>query len=391
MNLFTCCAEKACKCSHELGNRVMVKQYLPKKKDEEEYQFTWSRGFWDMLKELHDLAGQHEVIAENTQGTVLKDLQQLITDLKTERRKGLQEGSKTQEILKISLQQLEKSRRQYEKAYKEAEKATDAYRKADADINLSRAEVEKYRNQMMIKNQQSDESKNEYASQLQQTNQCQRDHYNTLMPQVFEQFQTTDENRINRLQDFIKQCSNIERNVIPIINTCIDGMVKAADSINAVEDSKTVVDKYKSGFPIPQDIPFDDLSGCNTAESNSNHSTPKNYINPDRNTVKGNTLSTKGKKRGGLFGIFASSKIFFFMSNLKSDHTCVFYDDVMQTSINRVSLLTLYLPLSLCAYLFISAKQMFIIHYCLFIYVGKISLIIINFIMNKTPLLLFIQ
>ena len=41
----------------------------------------------DMIKELHDLAGQHEVIAENLQGTVSKELHALIAELKQERRK----------------------------------------------------------------------------------------------------------------------------------------------------------------------------------------------------------------------------------------------------------------------------------------------------------------
>jgi len=44
-----------------------------------------------------------------------------------------------------------------------------------------------------------------------------------------------DENRINRLKEFVQQCANIERSVVPIINTCIDGMQKAAESINAQE------------------------------------------------------------------------------------------------------------------------------------------------------------
>ena len=39
---------------------------------------------------------------------------------------------------------------------------------------------------MMLKNQQCDDYKNEYASQLQQTNMHQNDHYHTHMPQVFQ-------------------------------------------------------------------------------------------------------------------------------------------------------------------------------------------------------------
>ena len=37
-------------------------------------------------------------------------------------------------------------KKKYEKSFGDSEKASDAYRKADADINLSRAEVEKVEN-----------------------------------------------------------------------------------------------------------------------------------------------------------------------------------------------------------------------------------------------------
>ena len=47
------------------------------------------------------------------------------------------------------------------------------YRKADADLNLSRAEVEKQRVNSTLKSQQCEDSKNEYANQLQKTNQTQ--------------------------------------------------------------------------------------------------------------------------------------------------------------------------------------------------------------------------
>ncbi|CAG2204364.1 FNBP1 [Mytilus edulis] len=289
----------------------LVKNYQPKKKDEEEYgQFSWAKAFWDLLKELHDLAGQHEVIAENTQGNVMKDLSNLIQDYKQDRKKELQEGAKIQEQLKASLAQLEKREKQYEKAFREAEKATDAYRRADADINLSRAEVEKHRNNMMLKSQQSDDCKNEYASQLQQTNQHQHEHYHTHMPQVFQRLQNIDENRIDKMKSYIKQSADIERNIIPIINTCIDGMVKASDSINAVEDSRSVVNKYKSGYPIPSDIAFDDLSNSQVPDGRNGNTlttTPKN-LNLEKGSVRQTVSGGKSKKRTGILGLFSSSK-----------------------------------------------------------------------------------
>ncbi|XP_076455456.1 formin-binding protein 1-like isoform X2 [Babylonia areolata] len=284
----------------------LVRSFQPKKKEEDEYQFTWARGFVDMVKEIHDLAGQHEVIAENLQGTVSRDLHNLVSELKQERKKHLQEGAKLQEQLRQNAQALERSKKQYEKAFKDSEKAMDNYRKADADINLSRAEVEKNRIVMTQKAQSCEECKNEYASVLQQFNTSQQEHFYTLMPQVFQQIQDMEERRIHKIQECIQQCSEIEKNVIPIINTCIEGMAKASASINSAQDSRLVIDRYKSGFTIPQDIAFEDLSVTGGNIENHNN-TSKSQSLP--NTVKAATVTGKAKKRGGIFGLFGSSKI----------------------------------------------------------------------------------
>ena len=67
-----------------------------------------------------------------------------------------------------------------------------------------------------------------------------------------------------------------------------------------------VVDKYKSGFTPPPDIPFEDLNGTTVSE-NHNHS---NSAKPTSKTLDKMTMSGgKGKKRGGLFGIFGGSKV----------------------------------------------------------------------------------
>lgn len=47
--------------------------------------------------------------------------------------------------------------------------------------------------------------------------------------------QSMEENRINKIKSMVRQIADIERSVIPIINTCIDGMVKASDGISAEE------------------------------------------------------------------------------------------------------------------------------------------------------------
>jgi phage-related minor tail protein len=75
--------------------------------------------------------------------------------------------------LSAQIGSLDRARKNYEKAFKEAERALDNFQRADADLNLSRAEVEKQRMNMSIKSQQCEETKNEYANQLQKTNDLQ--------------------------------------------------------------------------------------------------------------------------------------------------------------------------------------------------------------------------
>lgn len=101
----------------------------------------------------------------------------------------LAEGARIQAQLQSSLTLLNKTKEKYEKAFGASERALDAYQRADADLNLSRAEVEKQRMNSTIKSQQYDDAKNEYANQLQKTNESQYKFYHAALPAVFQNLQ----------------------------------------------------------------------------------------------------------------------------------------------------------------------------------------------------------
>lgn len=88
---------------------------------------------------------------------------------------------------------------------------------------------------MSYKSQMCEAAKNEYADQLQRTNELQRQYYRSGLPEVFRQLQEMDEKRIKNIKSFICSSVDIERNVFPIINKCLDGIVKAAELINEKE------------------------------------------------------------------------------------------------------------------------------------------------------------
>ncbi|XP_046986767.1 formin-binding protein 1-like isoform X4 [Schistocerca americana] len=289
--------------------RRLVKNYQPKKKDEEDYQYSPCRAFKHVMTEVNDLAGQHEVIAENLQANVIRELNILVKDIKEERKKHLQDGARMVQNLNTQILSLDRAKKNYEKAFKEAERALENFQRADADYNLSRAEVEKQRMNMAIKSQQCEETKNEYANQLQKTNELQNQHYHILMPDVFRQLQELDEKRIKNIKSFMIQSVDIEKNVFPIIIKCLDGIVNAAEQINEKEDTQLVIERYKSGFQPPEDIPFEDLSAIKSGEMPPPiNPVPITTLRPEAMTVKGTMSSGKLKKRVGLFGIFSSTK-----------------------------------------------------------------------------------
>jgi len=299
------------RCSIELEYasklRKLAKMHNLKKKGDDDLQFTWERAFVAVMNEVNDLAGQHELIAENLSTRVVKEITAQTKDLKEQKRKYLQDASREQSTLHTSLTQLDKSKKSYEKAFKEAERAQEAYQKADVDLNLSRADLEKAKNLSASKTQQSEDCRNEYANQLQKTNDLQNQHYTRLMPDIFQGLQSMDERRISSTRDFIKVTSEVERDVLPIIQQCMEGIARAGEGICPEEDSKLVIERYKSGFLPPEDIPFIDLS----AAKNGGEPPPQldiNLLKPEVLTLKGTLSGGKTRKRHGLFGIFNASK-----------------------------------------------------------------------------------
>ncbi|KAL7732663.1 hypothetical protein ACLKA6_013586 [Drosophila palustris] len=301
--------------------RRLVKNYQPKKKEEEDNEFTSRQAFRNLLKEVGDLAGQREVVSETLQLQIIQGITLLSKTLREDRKKCLNDGTMLQQTLSAQLSALERAKRNYDKAYRDSEKAVENHKKADMDFNLSRAEVERYKNIMTSKIQQSDDAKNEYANQLQKTNNLQQQHYGILLPAVFNRLQELDEKRTRGIREFIIGAADVESSVAPIIARCMEGIVKAGESINEQEDSLKVIERYQSGFTPPPDIPFEDLSKMDSSIA-SNQS---NYSNVTYNhmTIKGTISGPKFKKpRGGILNsIFGSNKNSLTADGQKEDYS----------------------------------------------------------------------
>ncbi|XP_017286729.1 formin-binding protein 1 isoform X24 [Kryptolebias marmoratus] len=242
--------------------RNLSKKYQPKKnsKEEEESRYTFCRAFLTTLNELNDYAGQHEVIAENLTSQIIAELTRYLQELKTERKSHFHDGRKAQQHIESSWKQLESSKRRFERDCKEADRAQQYFEKMDADINVTKADVEKARQQAQMRHQMASDSKSDYSAYLQKFNHEQNEHYYTIIPNIFQKLQDMEERRIERIGVCMKTFADVDRQVLPIVEKCLDGMITAAEAIEPKTDSKQVVESYKSGFEPPGNVEFEDYS-----------------------------------------------------------------------------------------------------------------------------------
>ncbi|XP_014302531.1 formin-binding protein 1 [Myotis lucifugus] len=283
--------------------RNLSKKYQPKKnsKEEEEYRYTACKAFLSTLNEMNDYAGQHEVVSENLTSQILAGLARYVQELKQERKSHFHDGRKAQQHIETCWKQLESSKRRFERDCKEADRAQQYFEKMDADINVTKADVEKARQQAQVRHQMAEDSKADYSSILQKFNHEQREYYHTHIPNIFQKIQEMEERRIVRLGESMKTYAEVDRQVIPIIGKCLDGIVKAAECIDEKTDSQLVIEAYKSGFEPPGDIEFED------------------YTQPMKRTVSENSLSnSRGEGKAELkFGGKPKGKLWPFIKKNK--------------------------------------------------------------------------
>ncbi|XP_066548580.1 formin-binding protein 1-like isoform X2 [Amia ocellicauda] len=276
--------------------RNLVKKYCPKRPKDEEPRFSSCLSFYTILNELNDYAGQREVVAEEMGHKVYGELMRYSQELKSERKHHLQEGRKAQQYLDHCWKQMDNSKKKFERECREAEKAQLNYERLDNEVNATKSEA---KSQLYLRTHMADESKNEYAAQLQNFNGEQWKHFNAAIPQIFKNLQDMDERRTVKLGDSYKTFAEVERRVIPIISKCLEGMVSAAKSVDERRDSLIVVESFKSGFEPPGEFPFEDFSqNIYRTGSDGTISTPKiDSTKPDPKHSIG-----KAKNKLWLFG-----------------------------------------------------------------------------------------
>uniref|UniRef100_A0A8C6KBC0 Thyroid hormone receptor interactor 10 n=1 Tax=Nothobranchius furzeri TaxID=105023 RepID=A0A8C6KBC0_NOTFU len=255
--------------------RNLTKKYLKRgHKDEQDCKYSNYASFQDILAELNDYAGQRELIAENMIESICNNLSKYLQELKQERKNHLSDARKAQQSLDSSLKHLESKR--FAKEWAEAEKTVQQVERLENDPNSTKLDVEKAKHVANARTRAAEECRNDYAAELQKYNKEQNCYYYVEIPQIFNKLQDLDENRIRKMAEGYCKFSDIEKNVLPIISRCLEGITAAGTKIDEKQDSLLFIEQNKSGFERPADVEFEDYTqGIKVSNSDTILNQPK--------------------------------------------------------------------------------------------------------------------
>uniref|UniRef100_A0A8C6KB47 Thyroid hormone receptor interactor 10 n=1 Tax=Nothobranchius furzeri TaxID=105023 RepID=A0A8C6KB47_NOTFU len=255
--------------------RNLTKKYL-KRGHKDEQDCNNYASFQDILAELNDYAGQRELIAENMIESICNNLSKYLQELKQERKNHLSDARKAQQSLDSSLKHLESTKKRFAKEWAEAEKTVQQVERLENDPNSTKLDVEKAKHVANARTRAAEECRNDYAAELQKYNKEQNCYYYVEIPQIFNKLQDLDENRIRKMAEGYCKFSDIEKNVLPIISRCLEGITAAGTKIDEKQDSLLFIEQNKSGFERPADVEFEDYTqGIKVSNSDTILNQPK--------------------------------------------------------------------------------------------------------------------
>ncbi|XP_056624827.1 thyroid hormone receptor interactor 10b isoform X2 [Triplophysa dalaica] len=242
-------------------------------KEDHEMKLTNQQAFQEVLNELNDYAAQREQLSEIMTVTICVDLTKNIHELRQERKNYFLEIKKCQQNLEGTLKQLDLTKKRFEKEWREAEKAIQQTERIQQEPNITKADVDKAKQQENSRTHVAEACKKDYAVQHQKYNNEQNNFYRSEIPSLLKNLQNMEERRIRMLADGYMQFSETEKNLLPNIIKCLDAISTAGRNINEKQDTAALIDQYKSGAAPPADVEFEDYS--QSLKTTGNENTPQ--------------------------------------------------------------------------------------------------------------------
>lgn len=222
-------------------------------------EFSTDECFFGWLTEMENIANQYEMIVESVQKTCIARLQSHTTEMTKHKNESRLEHKNWVKMMENLDSNQEKAKQNWAKKLKDYDKAKAMFDKADSDQHVTKADVEKARQNSHHKRQMAEDAKNEYSRCLVEFNKQQHDHHIRLIPDLLNTSQRLALENGNCFREVVKNYCVAERSFRPLIAKCIDDVDQKTEYVNANTDSDTVVEMTKTGYSRPDDKTFEDM------------------------------------------------------------------------------------------------------------------------------------
>jgi len=239
------------------GLRRLVRNYTVKEKNRrEEEETSLAGGFRLILEELGYQAGQHELLAETYSTDCSRIIEDHLKSVKTQTKKIKKEAEEIENKMKQVYKQLDKKKVNYAEAHSDLENLKIP--SENEEKNLSRLELDKKISVINKKTRVLDDAKAQYAHQLLQTNNAQREYYSKQLPSVLDSLEGVYISNVGLVRSLVTRCVDHEMRVMPIVSKCHQEMVRVVESIDGEADARHVVNRLKTGCVPPCDVQFEE-------------------------------------------------------------------------------------------------------------------------------------
>jgi len=208
-----------------------------------------------LMQHLLGLAGRHKQIAVSL-GALATEYQGETKRLIEEQQTAETEAKLLQGDLDISIGKLNKSKEKFEKRQIESDNAENSLNKAEPDTSVSRAELEKLKENADDRRARANRSREEYSQQLLLTNSHQKGFYRVTWPKMFTKIQQIGKDAGDGVDEMLSK----------LVSGGLDQWPEPVETWGEIDNFRELLDFKgdfasfviwsKSGDPYPKDFSF---------------------------------------------------------------------------------------------------------------------------------------
>lgn len=220
----------------------------------------------DLLGSADKVIGAHLLLVEQVNKSLLEGMRVTAREHERSRRELINSIRSQRSEWKKTLASLEKTRKARDAAIKAAEEARLAFERANGDLNVTKAFVEKMREDYATKARKTLVYKEEYIQAARSIRSLQKKHYDEDLAGLFNQLQKVEETRIQKTKLHLSEFGGLLANALMEESSNLRAMMTKWDRLVPLDYLQEFIDNIREDGPFeyPEEILLDEFASVDS-------------------------------------------------------------------------------------------------------------------------------